>query len=252
MMTDRPPRSSLAAKAAVLAVALAPGLARAACEKDTDCKGDRICQGGECVAPGAPAPAGGETPVPEGVFVTLDSNLPDASLAQVRSIGVATAWGPGGSATAHSVGFEPVCTVPCRKPLDRNYRYVVQHVPAVGGSTSSFILPDQPEVTLKVRGGSDSAYVWGFLGVVFGGTTALIGVCLLAPGLAIDHPELTTAGAITTGVGVPMTAAGLWAMEKNGTEVHTDDGRRLVHDTGPRRPGALGSAAFGVPFGLAF
>lgn len=29
----------------------------AQCTKDTDCKGDRVCEGGTCIAPGAPVPA---------------------------------------------------------------------------------------------------------------------------------------------------------------------------------------------------
>jgi len=36
----------------VLAVVLAHGVVRAACSKDSDCKGDRVCSDeGKCVAP---------------------------------------------------------------------------------------------------------------------------------------------------------------------------------------------------------
>jgi hypothetical protein len=46
-------------------VLLAVGVAQAQCTKDTDCKGDRVCDGGSCVAPSnAPAPAGTPAAVP--------------------------------------------------------------------------------------------------------------------------------------------------------------------------------------------
>jgi hypothetical protein len=46
----------IAALAAALATLVAQ-CARAQCTKDTDCKGDRVCQNGECVSQPAPAPA---------------------------------------------------------------------------------------------------------------------------------------------------------------------------------------------------
>ncbi len=44
-----------------VAALLLPSLAVAGCEKDTDCKGDRICDQGECVDP-APGPSAGVPP----------------------------------------------------------------------------------------------------------------------------------------------------------------------------------------------
>ncbi len=43
------------ALAGLVVLALASGNAAAQCTKDTDCKGDRICSGGECVESAAPA-----------------------------------------------------------------------------------------------------------------------------------------------------------------------------------------------------
>ena len=48
-------------------VLLVSALANAQCTKDTDCKGDRVCEAGKCTSPvlppAPPAPPGNETPV---------------------------------------------------------------------------------------------------------------------------------------------------------------------------------------------
>jgi len=48
---------------------LTPGMARAGCEKDTDCKGDRICEAGRCTAPsrGGARPEPGSWVPPDGM-----------------------------------------------------------------------------------------------------------------------------------------------------------------------------------------
>ena len=51
----------------VISVATAPGAALAQCTKDTDCKGDRVCENGMCVPPGeraAPPPPPQYSPPP--------------------------------------------------------------------------------------------------------------------------------------------------------------------------------------------
>ncbi len=221
-------------------VALAPAPVRAACEKDTDCKGERVCVRGECTDPAdGPQPGAGA-----GVRVTIESNVAEATLARVASTGFASASGPGGSATAHSVGYEMVCTVPCDKVLDRNFRYVVQNVPAMYGTVGPFTLPAQPEVTLKVEAGSSSAWSWGLVGMFTGGTVSATGVPLLIAGLAADHDELTTTGAVMSVIGLPMLVAGIWAMAANGTEVRTGAGDVLAGDAGPdHRPTGPGTAS---------
>lgn len=50
-----PPAGSASSPAAVM-----PG-----CAKDTDCKGDRVCQGGQCVEPGSPGASGGSSATDE-------------------------------------------------------------------------------------------------------------------------------------------------------------------------------------------
>jgi hypothetical protein len=57
-MNAGPLRILHAISAAVVAVVIgSSGRATAACSTDLDCKGDRICDGGKCVNPTAPAPA---------------------------------------------------------------------------------------------------------------------------------------------------------------------------------------------------
>lgn len=47
----------------MLGMLLVSSLAGAGCEKDTDCKGDRVCESGKCVAPAVPPPLPVAAPV---------------------------------------------------------------------------------------------------------------------------------------------------------------------------------------------
>jgi hypothetical protein len=62
-------------------------------------------------------------------------------------------------------------------------------------------------------GGAGS--VLGILGISFGGLSLATGASLFPVGLATSTPGLTTAGAITLGVGAVLTALGIWAVEAN-------------------------------------
>lgn len=57
------------AASAVAVLALATFDARAGCESDAQCKGDRICEDGTCVEPPAPVAPAPEAPPPEPVVV---------------------------------------------------------------------------------------------------------------------------------------------------------------------------------------
>lgn len=54
------------------------GVAHAGCEKDTDCKGDRICEAGSCVNPTAAAPAA-PAPTDNATSETTDEATPEAT-----------------------------------------------------------------------------------------------------------------------------------------------------------------------------
>jgi hypothetical protein len=75
-----------------VSVFVVPGAALAAgCEKDTDCKGDRVCERGACVAPGEratppPPPERVESPPPP------PARPPPAAPARRASQGAETAW----------------------------------------------------------------------------------------------------------------------------------------------------------------
>jgi hypothetical protein len=77
-----------------------------------------------------------------------------------------------------------------------------------------------PEPTLYRRalgsrrsGGAVS--VLGILAITFGGTSLATGAALLPVGLATGQSGLTTAGAITLGVGAVLTTLGIWAVVAN-------------------------------------
>jgi hypothetical protein len=57
--------------------------------------------------------------------------------------------------------------------------------------------------------------VLGILGITFGGTSLATGAALLPVGLATGQSGLTTAGAITLGVGAVLTTLGIWAVVEN-------------------------------------
>lgn len=64
-----------------VSVLLVSALANAQCTKDTDCKGDRVCEGGKCTSPLPPAPAappGSDAAAPPGPGATTDAAPVDA------------------------------------------------------------------------------------------------------------------------------------------------------------------------------
>ena len=203
------------------------------CAKDTDCKGDRICQQGACVEPSAaPAAPAAAAPVPAAganmVNLTIESNEPSAVLAKIVGRGVAYASGPGGYASAASTDYEMVCTVPCGKAVDRNFQYVFQNVSGMGGLSGTFVLPSQDALTVKVESRSQSGYIWGFLATTLGATGATTGVTFLGVGAAAGEDSFYTGGLVTTAISVPILVAGIWLMVTNGTTVTTSDGEILA------------------------
>jgi hypothetical protein len=104
---------------------------------------------------------------------------------------------------------QPICTAPCRQPLDPRALYVI------GGDgippTHPFALPDdQQELILSVRSGSRAKQIGG--GVLLGvGATATVLGFLLAPGdRSSQAPEpMQSVRAWPIGVGLAGVAVGL-------------------------------------------
>lgn len=65
---------------------------------------------------------------------------------------------------------------------------------------------------LSRSGGGGAGYVLGIIGTTFGGISVVTGTALLPIGLAKDSTGMTTAGAITLGVGAVLTTISILAM----------------------------------------
>ncbi len=252
-----------------------PRLASAGCSKDTDCKGDRVCENGACVSPTAtPEKASGQKNEKKGdkkgaksddkaveapaasadpaalVRVTMESNEPKAVLAKIVGMGVAYASGPGGYASASSTDYEMVCTVPCNKEVDRNYQYVIQNVSGFGGVSNSFVLPARNEVTLKVESKSQGLYVGGLLGGSFGASGLIVGLTFMGVGAGVDNGGFVKAGVITTLISLPLTIWGFYSMSTNATSVVTEQSETLARAPAEEPGVKLAATPMGV--GLTF
>jgi hypothetical protein len=162
----------------------------------------------------------------DGVFVTIQSNTDSAMLARVMGSSVAYATN-GVSATATS--YEDVCSVPCNKVVDRNYKYVIQGVSGWGAKTSEFHLPRTDKVTLKVTSRSQGAYALGFLGGVLTLTGATVGATFW--GIAASEGNDATVSIATTVVCGGLFIGSILLMIGNGTSVDTDTGQSLAKST---------------------
>lgn len=218
-------RQAMGAAALAMTAALAwGGRANAgACEKDADCKGDRVCDAGRCVAPHG-ANEAAEEPA-SGVRVKVESNNPDATLARVT--GTAVAYGSNG-ASASAMSTEVVCTIPCNRVLDRNSKYVFQGVSGFGAMSGQFALPARDAVTLKVDSRSQGGYVLGFMGTVLAGTALIVGGTFWGVGAAVDRPGFETAGMVTTLISLPLLVGSIYLMIHNQTSISTEKGEDLA------------------------
>jgi len=223
-----------AAIAAITTIGLAVDAHAGACEKDSDCKGDRVCEGGVCVNPtpqagAAPGPATAPPPA-GGVHVTIESNEPNATLARIT--GTAVAYGSGGT-TATAIGYEVVCTVPCNKVVDRNSKYVIQGVSGFGGNSGQFVLPARDSVALKVESRSQGGFVLGFIGTTLSATALILGGTFWGVGAAVDRDSFENTGMIITLISLPVLVGSIYLMAHNTTNVSTDQGESLAKKRAP-------------------
>jgi hypothetical protein len=108
-------RSTTAAFVAVAMVTAWSGIARADCKNDAECKGDRVCEKGTCVAPAsapataAPAPAtAAPAPAPR------DPASPSpATAAAVPTVEVAIRGADGEAVTLDGLHARETCRAPC-------------------------------------------------------------------------------------------------------------------------------------------
>lgn len=213
------------------------------CERDTDCKGDRVCEQGQCVDPvpaALPKSADGSG-FPGGVRVTIESNRPDATLARVT--GSAVAFGSNG-ATAEATSYEVVCAVPCNKALDRNAKYVFQGVAGLGSMSGEFTLPSRDAVQLKVNSGSQGFYVLGAVGAAVSAAVLGLGGGFWIGGAATGSDDLRSPGMVMTLASAPVLVVSLILLVANGTDVTTDKGEHLASgpagSPGPASPNGVG------------
>jgi hypothetical protein len=68
---------------------------------------------------------------------------------------------------------------------------------------------------LGSRQSGGAVSILGILGITFGGISLATGAALLPVGLATGQSGLTTAGAITLGVGAVLTSLGIWGVVAN-------------------------------------
>ncbi len=212
-------------------------LPAAQCVKDTDCKGDRICENGRCSNPpqlsqtNAPqveqkskaseTQSSGRAELPTGadqVSVTMIADSPSAIL-QAGSMA--------------SPGASIVCGQPCNGvPAKRS----PQHFYVVAGdniipSTPFVLPPDDNKLTLKVDVSHTSTKVlgataaaMGLVGVAFGGTFFVMG------SLVDDMNSVKTPGLVVGLISVPLLVGGLIAAFGNNTHVRTESGQQLAKE----------------------
>ncbi len=200
-------------------------IAHAGCEKDTDCKGDRVCSAGVCTEPSPPS-SGDKTAGT--VMVHVVSNEPAAVLSRVTAEATATASGPGGMASASASEYQVVCGVPCDTAVPINKVYVFQKVSGSGQVSGTFTMPARDRLTLNVDSGSQGMYFLGFMGELLGIMAGVGGLLVVPAGVALHNDGLTIAGGITAGAGAIVTVLSILTLNANGTHVTTDTGERLA------------------------
>ena len=119
---------------------------------------------------------------------------------------------------------ERLCDTPCVVDLPPGRHRLA--FPTRGGSSRLELVDVEvlsvPTVYRRALGSYEpggAGLVLGILGVVFGGASFATGATLLPVGLASDEAGLTTAGAITLGVGAALTALGIVGIAASPTTV---------------------------------
>ena len=229
----------------LLSILLLAAPASVGCSKDTDCKGTRVCEQGQCVKdPGIEAPktspkaALKSMPVQKSqpkpskdgmVFLTIESNEPTAMLMRIgkskEGLSVARSFLRTEVVTSASTEHSQACAPPCQLWLNRHEEYYVKNVSLAGGRSGTLVLPDRERVTLYVESHSIGARKFGAVMALLGVSTVLTG--LIFWGLAPAGNKFNDVGKNTFFVGLPITAMGFALDLANTAEV-----RLLPPDSG--------------------
>lgn len=124
---------------------------------------------------------------------------------------------------ATASGSERLCDSPCVVDLaPGRYRLAFPLRGSHRLELADVVVMSPPTVYRRALGSYDSAgapLVLGILGVVFGGASFVTGSVLFPVGLGSEDAGLTTAGAITLGVGAALTALGIVGIAMSPTTV---------------------------------
>ena len=127
------------------------------------------------------------------VTVEIESNEPRSVFARIAGSSVATATGAGGTVTAGATEYENICTGSCTAEIDPQQSYVFLGVSGWQHRSSSFVIhTNSDRYKLRLDSGSQSGWMWGFAGVVFGAAMTVGGVTLAAS--ATDQYDTGTGG----------------------------------------------------------
>jgi hypothetical protein len=192
---------------------------------------------------GAPVAPQTTTPTGPTTHVAMDADRPGVTLLRVTGLGVVQAASAYGTAYGSFMSYQPVCVAPCQADVEAGAMY------RIGGDgvtpTSTFSLPPPAPgrpLVLHVSAGSAGARFGGLWLTIGGITLAATGGVLAGLFAAIgNEPGMNTngwivGGLVTAGVGVVMTAFGIWMIAESGTSVVTDQGIPIAkgHPAGPR------------------
>jgi hypothetical protein len=178
------------------------------------------------------------------VYVTIESDNPQVELQRIA--GVATGYVGGRSATV--VTSERICRAPCKELVavnDVTDFYVAGD--GVPGSGTLDLSQYGDSVNVKVKAGSSGRRFGGFMSLI--GGISLIACGGLFAGLgAIDTQGdlmsngLFVSGLVSAGIGVLLTALGIFLLPGSGTDVQLEQG-------GPVPSGIARPAQEGTPVG---
>jgi len=178
-----------AASAAVIVIGIGwCGRAAAQCTKDSDCKGDRVCNDGVCVSPTPPAPATPAVPTASYFAPTAPPTIPTLAPAVVPANPPA-----------------PIAPMPTRSPPSTLI------VPMAAPAPDAIIVPTQPAATPTVADPTPAAQAPGSASLGLNPAQAPPGVAQNSGAQAdtSDGRSLRIAGILCTSVGLASIAAGV-------------------------------------------
>jgi len=191
--------------------------------------------------PAVTAPMNVTTPTGPTTHVAIDADRPGVTLLRVTGLGMVQAATSYGTAFGSFMSYQPVCVAPCEANVEAGAMY------RVGGDgvtpTSTFSLPAPAPgrpLLLHVHAGSAGARIGGLWLVITGITFAVTGGTLAGVFAALQNDADSNTGPwiagglVTAGVGVVMTALGIWLVSESGTSVVTDQGIPVAKHGGPR------------------